>query len=196
MGWNEFMLKLLPILLSWQVIGGIIVLIFGIYYKNEIKFLLSGICKIKINSNEIILQHEDPIQQKANETEKSPDNMLDLIKNNPEKFLEEYKLLIERFNFENIFNIIFGSQLRFLLELNVYPDVGLTYIQAESYYAQYYNSLIPTYQMSANKNLYFNWLQHVSLISTDGSRYFITDYGKRFLQYIQQTNLINLYRAY
>lgn len=193
MGWNEFILKLLSILLSWQVIGGIIILTFGIYFHNEIRSILLSIDKIKFNSNEITL-HKDPTQQRVNE--KRTDNMSDLIKSDPKQILKEYNLLLEKFTFENIFNNIYGSQLKFLLELNVYPDIGLSHIQAESFYIQFYNSLPSTYQMSANRNFYFNWLQHIKLIKDDGSKYFITDYGKKFLAYIKQTNLISLYRIY
>lgn len=197
MGWNEFMLKLLPILLTWQVIGGIILLIFGIYFRKEIKIFLSSICKIKINSNEIILQHEDPTKQGVNEPKKETDNkdMTKLIQNDPDRFLKEYNSLVEKFSFENIFNNIYGSQIRFLIMLNTYPDVGLNYSQAEQFYMQFYNSLAPMFRSVANKDIYFNWLQQVKLIKDDGNKFFITDYGKRFLDYAQKTNLLRLYRA-
>lgn len=192
------MLKLLPILLTWQVIFGTILLAFGIYFRNEIKTFLSSVCKIKISSNEIIFQHEDPTKQGVSEPEKETNNkdMTKLLEKDPEHFLKEYNSLMEKFSFENIFNNIYGSQLNFLRMLSTYPDVGLTHSQAEQYYMQFYNSLIPILKTSANKDMYFNWLQQVKLIKDDGNKYFITDYGKRFLEYAYKTNLVSLYRAY
>lgn len=192
------MLRLLPILLTWQVIFGAILLAFGICFKNEIKTFLSSVCKIKISSNEIIFQHEDSAKQGMNAPEKETNNkdMTKLIENDPERFVKEYNSLMEKFSFENIFNNIYGSQFIFLRVLSTYPDVGLTHSQAEQYYMQFYNTLIPRLKTSANKDMYFNWLQQVKLIKDDGNKYFITDYGKRFLEYAYKTNLVSLYRAH
>lgn len=90
--------------------------------------------------------------------------------------------------FEQIYRILFGSQIAALMALVNAPDGEIAATEA----ATYFEGVKAKYPDFYEKNTFEEWIRYplnAGLIERTGDRVRITDFGREFVTYVRSTNL-------
>lgn len=207
-------LQYVKVFLNWPAITCVIVLTLIYKFQNGISNWLSKIGNMKGNvfGQEFefsVLQTTQQIEQSTEITfsntasltdlkfEHLPDHLkklpnirddIEWVRNHPITAIKDLNRLTDNVNFERTNSRIYGSQIRLLVFLSNYPDMWhkISYLIGEAYknHAKLYGN--PNY----GEHDYLGFLRINYLVdfnvAHDHDEFKISEYGKRFLHYIQE----------
>lgn len=201
---SEQILKYLMIIISWPVVVFLMALIF----KDEMANFINRIVGAKFPGGEIQTapQLETPKSQDDNITMASPQNkeLVEQIREEYEERFKNYETNIKatvdslfdeiskkdlELEFERIYNLIFGSQVRLLEILLPNSGDGLP----RNFMDSFFNNVKSLWSNLAtwNTDSYLGYLIGVNLIEmTTMGNYKITSKGEGFLSYITSRNYL------
>lgn len=166
--------SLFILLQSFPFVILIIVLIFYKEIKNKIKEMVQA----KVGDKQLNFQPNITAEDK----DKKLDEMEKNFKDNPKKAKSEYLKLLERYLYERILNLIFGTQIVLLESLEKITPKGIKYENLRVYWLEHC-------RLSNNKNYsfvsYINFLKMSLLINITDDVVILSKGGKRFLDYIR-----------
>ena len=176
----------------------IVILIFVNNFKSDIAGLInrineweSPLGKVKtINPNQQNMNtvtnssaNNDDFQKIVDDKEKE---IVDL-KNTTDELNKNYSIAQIELDFERIYNLIFSSQIDFLVKVNTYSQVSFSDVEDHFFKTK---QLAPIVFKDWNTQLYINFLMNSGLIvlNNENSQVLITTKGRAFIGYLSKMN--------
>lgn len=187
----KFILDCVRVILSWPVLTATVILYFLIKFRPPIIAFINRLVTAAVNKDGLVLTSTLPTNQSAielnlpKESSKEEDKQLK-IESAPTLDVtktKEYQGLLEKYMFERIFFMIYGSQIRLLEHLELKGPEGDLESNLLRFYFEFKMLLKDTDYSPLG---YIGFLQAVLLIERISSTtYKITPHGIAFLNYIR-----------
>ena len=194
MSYVEIILNYLKAFLnSWPLI----ILITFIVYKKQISSLLNRVYKGKFYGASF--EATSTIQRKKFDNVEKFENLkkqqeaIKYCRENPKEavnyYTSMYTNLYKAFVFEKAFNVVFGTQIRLLEDLEQQEGISVEKSQLNVFYKEYLNRTNPLYKRSTQQEYfaflyYFKFIEDINKNSHNYTQ--ISNLGKEFLIYIRK----------
>ncbi len=186
----EIILHYLQLILSWPIVSLVLGIIFLKWFKNPISDFFRRF--VRGEAYGVRIEASPPSEQRKEAKEvsySSQDEFEKYIEKNPKKVIEEYSELLNRYQFERHFNIIFGTQIELLEYLSTKENDGDKYINLVVFYNNFTRLVKSVSTNSIKMEDYFGFLVDTHYIEFIGenrdSSIKITQQGLNFLSYIR-----------
>lgn len=184
------------IIASWPCSVLIFFVFFTIFFRKQISDFLARLINAKVGNLKLVAMKPTEQPKKAIQ-DKLKIKAINYIKSHPKETIEEFFTLFDKYKFERIFNIIYGSQILLLDHLSLKGDVGDKYTNLYMFYDEFIKKTIPPRPEITE---YFGFLESWKLIEASGENmnkgYIITTFGINFLSYIKTNYPLYKYKNY
>lgn len=170
--------------------------VFSILFRKQISNFLTRLVNAKIGNLNLVATKPTE-QTKKDIQDEIKIKAIKYVKSHPKETIEEFFTLFDKYKFERIFNIIYGSQISLLEHLSLKGDTGDKYINLYKFYDEFTNKTIPSHPEITE---YFGFLESWKLVEASGENmnkgYIITPFGINFLSYIKINYSLYKYKNY
>jgi hypothetical protein len=184
------------VITTWPCVILIFLMFFSILFRKQISNFLARLVNAKIGNLNLAAM-KPTVQPKKAIQDKLKIKAINYIKLHPEETIKEFYGLLDKYKFERIFNIIYGSQILLLEHLSLKGDIGDKYINLYVFYDEFIKKTIPPRPQITE---YFGFLESWKLIEASGENmnksYKITPFGINFLSYIKTNYPLYKYKNY
>jgi len=121
------------VITTWPCVILIFLIFFTILFRKQISDFLARLVNAKIGNLNLAAMKPTEQPKKATK-DKFKIKAIKYIKSHPEETIKEFFNLLDKYKFEKIFNIIYGSQISLLEHLSLKGETGDTYINLYTFY--------------------------------------------------------------
>ncbi len=196
----EYTIEILKIIISWPLAVFILGLFFIFTFKSPISDFFRRIVRGEAYGVRIEASAPTEQQKAVGETQKYPskDEIEKYVAENPTQVIRDYLRLSNGYHFERAYNLIYGTQLDVLEDLEKKGSEGEKYINLINFYNEFQRR---SNLQSTQYADYLGFLGSMKFIEYKGSdtdlTVHITPFGVNFLSYIRgQYSNAYKYRAY
>ncbi|MBN1968352.1 MAG: hypothetical protein JW870_03200 [Candidatus Delongbacteria bacterium] len=187
---SNYILEILKLIFSWppMILASVIILL--ITFKAPISNLIQRITKgtfpgFSIEASATIAQQKE-ISAPDSQLSSQEDRIRQYIRDNPDAVAREFLEIFNKYTYERLYNVIYGSQLALLEHLEKQGEKGDLYINLNIYYYQFIEkSGLSNVQISEYLGFLVNMKTIEYVSSCNESRVRITPYGLNFIIYIK-----------
>lgn len=184
----KLVLEYFKVLISWPVVVLLVVIYFFRTFKESVNDFLR-----RVEEGEgygIKVKATTPSEQRKEASEIKPDPSLDdaekFVAEHPKEAVLEYRKVLNGYRWEKAFNLIYGTQLDLLEQLEQKGSVGEKYVNL----LPFYNEFVKRSKLSTTQFAdYLGFLRDSQFIAIEGPEndlvVKLTPYGVDFLSYVK-----------